>query len=203
MNKTLMENNKSKALKDLYDRYEALTRRDIGTKAKFVRGEGSSSAKVMFVGEAPGLNEDLQGRPFVGRAGQLLNKWLASIHLVREDVYITNIVKCHPMKNPNTPEARGNDRPPTPAEIRICLPIIREEIDVIRPRVIMTLGSPSTRTLLDSKETITKLRGRFFPWAGHPGIQILPTFHPAALFHNPVLAKEVAEDMQTLKSALK
>ena len=199
----LAENNKSKALKDLYDRFEAPTRREIGTKAKFVRGEVSPSAIVMFVGEGPGLNEDLQGRPFVGRAGQLLNKWLASIGLMRDDVYITNIVKCHPMKNPNTPEVRGNDRPPTLEEIRICLPIIREEIDLIRPRVIVTLGSPSTKTLLDSKETITKLRGRFFPWAGHPGVRILPTFHPAALFHNPVLAKDVAKDMQKLKSALK
>lgn len=190
----------AEALHALYERVEAPTRAALDhTPAKFVRGNGNPDAQIIFIGEAPGLDEDRQGKPFIGRAGQLLNKWIASLGLAREDVFITNIVKCHPMKNPQTPDARSNDRPPKPVEIEVCLPILLEEIRVIKPQVIITLGSPSTRTLLNTKETITQLHGRFFMYEG---VRLFPLFHPAALFHNPPLAIDVEKDLKTLRQAL-
>lgn len=200
--KTLSE--KAAALARLYDEHEAAVRKAVSSdRAKFVRGEGNADAQIIFVGEAPGLNEDLQGRPFVGRAGQLLNQWLESIGFVREDVFITNVVKCHPMKNPLTPKARGNDRPPTPAEIQACWPVLQKEIVLIDPRVIVTLGSPATRTVLQTQEPITKVCGRFFPFPAKADVRVFPLFHPAALFHNPTLRKTVTRDLDILRAALK
>ncbi len=157
---------KAVALNSLYEEYKNCTRCPLGpTRIKFVFGVGSPNAQVMFIGEGPGYEEDRRGEPFIGKAGQLLDKILASIGLSRQtNAYIANIVKCHPMANPLTPEARGNDRPPTPDEVQTCSPILLRQIAVIRPRIIVTLGSPSTRMMLKSKEGITQLRGKFFPF---------------------------------------
>ncbi len=194
---------KERALADLYSANEKRVRAALSRgQAKFIRGEGSAEAAVMLIGEAPGLDEDRQGRPFIGRAGKLLNQWLAVVGLKREDVYITNTVKCHPMKNPKTPDARGNDRPPTPEEIKICWPIVKKEIEIIQPKIIVTLGSPATRTLLNSRDPITQICGRMFPFPENPAIQIFPLCHPAALFHNPNLKKLIERDLRTLAQAL-
>jgi DNA polymerase len=193
---------KTEALQALYDHFEPIVRKTIGTPANFIRGAGNPDADVIFVGEAPGLNEDRLRTPFIGRAGQILNGWLEAIGLDRKDVFITNTVKCHPMKNPKTPDARGNDRPPTPAEIALCRPILEEEVRIISPRVIVTLGSPATRTILNTKETITQLRGRRHPFPADASVGVFPIFHPAALCHNPSLKIDVLNDLRSLRQLL-
>lgn len=142
------------------------------TRTNTVYGEGSPDARLMFIGEGPGADEDAQGRPFVGRAGQLLNKIIEAAGLKREDVYIANIVKCRPPEN----------RVPEREEIDACRAYLDAQIDVIRPRVICTLGSPATKTLLDTNEGINALRGRLFDYRG---FRLIPTFHPAYLLRNP------------------
>ena len=137
-------------------------------RTKIVFGVGDPRARLMFIGEGPGANEDAQGEPFVGRAGQTLNKMILSIGLEREKVYIANVVKCRPPDN----------RDPKPDEIATCSPFLVKQIESIRPRVIVTLGSPATKTLLNTKTGITKLRGT---WQSYRGIPVMPTFHPAYL----------------------
>ena len=133
-----------------------------------VFGVGDPRARLMFIGEGPGADEDAQGEPFVGRAGQKLNDMIRAIGLEREKVYIANVVKCRPPDN----------RDPKPDEIGTCSPFLVEQIEAIRPRVIVTLGSPATKTLLNTKLGITKLRGT---WHSYRGIPVMPTFHPAYL----------------------
>jgi DNA polymerase len=133
-----------------------------------VFGVGDPRARLMFIGEGPGADEDAQGEPFVGRAGQKLNGMIRSIGLERSEVYIANIVKCRPPDN----------RDPKPDEIATCSPFLVEQIEAIRPRVIVTLGSPATRTLLNTKIGITRLRGT---WHEYRGIPVMPTYHPAYL----------------------
>jgi DNA polymerase len=171
------------------------------TRTKLVFGVGNPEADIMFIGEGPGFEEDRQGEPFVGKAGQLLDKILAAIGLDRTRVYIANIVKCHPMIRPDQPEARGNDRPPAPAEIEKCLPFLKEQIKIIRPRVIVTLGATATRALLGTSQGITALRGKWTEISVEEGgrIPVLPTFHPAALLRDPNLKKDVWEDMKLLR----
>ncbi|HVO32294.1 MAG TPA: uracil-DNA glycosylase [Elusimicrobiota bacterium] len=230
---------KTEDLARLYERYKDCVRCSLGrTRIKFVFGVGSPDAPVLFIGEGPGYEEDRRGEPFVGKAGQLLDKIMASIGLSRQtNAYIANIVKCHPMANPQTPEARGNDRPPSPEEVETCSPILLEQIAILQPRVIVTLGSPSTRMILKTKDGITQLRGRFFPFAvdafyperasdaelfgsgeqrraqASPKIsptvrerlrqiQVLPTYHPAALLRNPNLKPETWTDMKLLRDTL-
>lgn len=194
---------KAQALQALYDRFKDCTRCPLGsTRIKFVFGVGNAEAQVLFVGEGPGYEEDRRGEPFVGKAGQLLDKIMGAIGLNRDNAYIANIVKCHPMQNPDTPDARGNDRAPVALEVEACSPILWEQISIIQPRFIVTLGSPSTRTLLQTTEGITKLRGRFFSFHGHSRIQVLPTYHPAALLRNPDLKKDVWTDMKLLRETL-
>jgi uracil-DNA glycosylase family 4 len=141
-----------------------------------VFGEGDPSAGLMVVGEAPGRDEDLQGRPFVGRSGQLLDRLLAEeAGLRRDQVYIANVVKCRPPAN----------RDPHPEEIEACGPYLRGQVELVRPAVVLTLGNFSTRLLLDTRDGITKLRGRTYPWGpvgddGRPRAVLVPTFHPAA-----------------------
>ena len=173
-----------------------------------VFGVGSYKAKVVFVGEGPGFQEDHQGEPFVGRSGQLLDKILETVlGLKRSDVYIANIVKCHPMKNPETPEAHGNDRPPTPEEISACRPYLDEQLRQIKPACIVTLGSVATKVLLGIDNGISTMRGHWYDYPvelfgpGHP-IKVLPTYHPAALLRNPNLKRDTWEDMKMLKSFL-
>jgi len=169
------------------------------TRTKFVFGEGSPGAELMFVGEGPGYDEDHQGRPFVGRAGQLLTKIIESIGLKREDVFIANLVKCHPMKDPSDPEKRGNDRAPALDEIQECLPYLERQIELIAPKIICALGSYSAKTLLSTEETISSLRGKF---RIRNGILLMPTYHPAALLRNPGWKKEVWHDMKLIKAEL-
>ncbi len=169
-----------------------------------VPGVGAADARVVFIGEGPGFEEDHRGEPFVGRSGQLLDKILASIGLSRATVYIANVVKCHPMRDPRDPELRGNDRPPSVEEIAACRSFLDEQILAIGPRVLVTLGSVPTRVLLATEETITRVRGQwrsYAPRGGRP-IKLLPTFHPAALLRNPELKKDVWEDMKSLRREL-
>jgi len=165
-----------------------------------VFGVGSAEARVVFVGEGPGFDEDHQGEPFVGKSGQLLDKILAAIGLSRkENAYIANIVKCHPMADPSNPEKRGNDRPPTPQESAACRGYLDRQLEIIAPRAIVTLGAVAARTLLGTTEGITSLRGK---WREYQGVPVLPTFHPAALLRDPNLKRDVWEDMKSLKKAL-
>lgn len=175
------------------------------TRIKLVFGVGNPEAKVMFVGEGPGFDEDRQGEPFVGKAGQLLDKIIASIGLNRSNVYIANIVKCHPMINPQTSEKRGNDRPPAPEEMEKCLPFLVEQIQIIQPQVIVALGATAAKALLKRREGITALRGKFHDFfiGDHgPCIPVLPTFHPAALLRDEMLKRPVWEDMKLLRDRL-
>ena len=168
-------------------------------------GVGDPAARVMFVGEGPGFEEDRRGEPFVGKAGQLLDKILAAIGLSRRTVYIANVVKCHPMVDPSKPEARGNDRPPTPDEAAACRPYLEEQIRRIRPRFIVSLGATATKSLLGEDLGITRIRGvwREFRLAGlDEPVRLLPTYHPAALLRNPDLKRDVWTDMKNLKKAL-
>ena len=119
------------------------------TRIKVVFGQGNPYARLMFIGEGPGYDEDRQGLPFVGKAGQLLTKIINAMSFKREEVYIANIVKCHPLRDPSRPDIRGNDRAPVPEEIKAYMPYLLKQIEIIKPEVIVTLGSPSTRTLLE------------------------------------------------------
>lgn len=192
---------KYEALAALYEQYREPVRQAMGGTANFVRGHGNEEAEIVFVGEAPGLDEDRQGKPFVGRAGKLLTQWIGKLGLEREQVYITNVVKCHPMKDPSKPDSRGNDRPPKPSEIELCKPILVEELRILQPKVLVALGSPAARTLLSTKKTISELRGNFFTLP-ETGTALFPMFHPAALFHNPPLAPLVEQDLRKLREWL-
>jgi DNA polymerase len=165
----------------------------------YVFGSGNPDAKVILVGEAPGFQEDKQGKPFVGRSGKLLDRLLDEAGLRREELYITNVVKCRPMKDPSRPAMPGNDRPPSPAEIEACLPVLVRQIEIIRPRVICTLGNTPTRTLLRTAQGITVLRGSF---GSFNGIAVLPTFHPAAVLRNPGLRPAVLQDLCKIAKAV-
>src|SRR5204863_7519785 len=152
-------------------------------RTQVVFGVGNPEADLMFVGEAPGADEDVQGIPFVGRAGQLLTKIIESIGLKREDVYIANVIKCRPPDNRN----------PEPDEVAACEPFLFRQIDYIRPKVIVALGTFAARSLLKTDEPISRLRGRVFDYRG---AKLIPTFHPAYLLRNPGCRREVWEDMK-------
>lgn len=139
-------------------------------RTQVVYGVGDPHADLMFIGEGPGFHEDRQGEPFVGAAGQLLNRMLAEIELRREDVYIANVVKCRPPGN----------RDPYPDEIEACTPWLNEQIEGIDPAVIVTLGNFATRFILNRQVSISRVRGQRFPWNGRT---VIPTFHPAAILH--------------------
>jgi len=150
-----------------------------------VFGEGDPEAAIFFIGEGPGENEDLQGRPFVGRAGELLNKMIAGMGLKREQVYIANIVKCRPPQN----------RTPAPDEVAACTPYLVRQLEIVRPRVIVTLGLPATRYMLESNLSMGKMRGQWQSWRGIP---LMPTYHPAYL-----LRSYTPENRQAVWSDLK
>lgn len=160
------------------------------TRKSPVFGEGNPRAELLFVGEAPGEEEDRQGRPFVGRAGQLLTKIIEAMGLRRQDVYIANCLKCRPPENRN----------PLPTEIIACRPLLREQLEIIKPKVICCLGKFACHALLDTDEPITRLRGRF---QEHHGIKVMPTFHPAYLLRNPDAKRIVWEDIKKIMEALK
>jgi len=144
------------------------------TRTNSVYGEGDPCAQLMVVGEGPGETEDKLGRPFVGRAGELLDKMLLAIGLPREDVYICNTVKCRPTLDTGT---RLANRAPTPDEMRNCRPYLDEQIDILRPRVILALGAPAAKSFMGEKFSITKQRGQWFD--GPLGVPVIATFHPA------------------------
>lgn len=202
------EDNRVTLLEKLREEVEKCRRCNLGFfRIKAVFGMGNPYSEVMFVGEGPGWEEDHQGLPFVGKAGQLLDKILASIGLDRTKVYITNIVKCHPMINPETPHARGNDRPPTPQEISSCRFYLEEQIRLIKPRCIVALGNTAAKFLLSENRGISQLRGRFYSlsislFMNEKEILVLPTYHPAALLRNPSLKKETWQDMKMLRDFL-
>ncbi len=158
-------------------------------RKNIVFGVGNSYAPLVFVGEGPGYEEDQQGQPFVGAAGQLLSKIIQAINLTRKQVYICNIVKCRPPKNRN----------PEPDEIRTCLPFLERQIAAIKPDLICALGSVAARTLLGTAEPISRLRGRFHEYQG---IKMMPTYHPAFLLRNPDKKRDVWEDMKMLMREL-
>ncbi len=160
-----------------------------GGRTHIVFGVGDPNADLMFVGEAPGADEDRQGEPFVGRAGQLLTKIIEAIELQREQVYIANILKCRPPQN----------RDPQPDEVASCEPFLFQQIEVIRPMIIVALGKYAAQTLLRSTEAISRLRGRFFEYRGS---LLMPTFHPSYLLRNPSGKREVWEDMKKVRETL-
>jgi DNA polymerase len=143
----------------------------------------------MFVGEAPGADEDVQGVPFVGRAGQLLTKIIEAINLTRDDVYIANVIKCRPPQNRN----------PEPDEVETCEPFLFQQIDIIKPKVIVALGKFAAQGLLRTLDPISRLRGRVFEYRG---AKLIPTFHPAYLLRNPSSKRDVWEDMKLVRSLL-
>jgi len=158
-------------------------------RKQIVFGVGNPEADLMFVGEAPGADEDEQGIPFVGRAGQLLTKIIEAIDLRRDDVYIANIIKCRPPQNRN----------PEPDEVASCEPFLFRQIEVIKPKVIVALGKYAAQTLLRTDAPISRLRGRQFDYRG---AKLIPTFHPAYLLRNPSSKREVWEDMKLVRSLL-
>jgi DNA polymerase len=158
-------------------------------RKQVVFGVGSANADLMFVGEAPGADEDLQGEPFVGRAGQLLTKIIEAIGLKREDVYIANIIKCRPPGNRN----------PEPDEVEQCEPFLFRQVEAVKPKVVVALGKFAAQSLLRTTEPITRLRGRSF---NYRGATLIPTFHPAYLLRNPGSKREVWEDMKKVRAIL-
>ena len=158
-------------------------------RKQVVFGVGNPSADLMFVGEAPGADEDEQGEPFVGRAGQLLTKIIEAIGLKRDDVYIANIIKCRPPGNRN----------PEPDEVEQCEPFLFRQVEAIEPKVVVALGKFAAQSLLRTAEPITRLRGRSF---NYRGAILIPTFHPAYLLRNPSAKREVWEDMKKARRIL-
>jgi DNA polymerase len=160
-------------------------------RTHLVFGVGNRKAKLMFIGEGPGRDEDLQGEPFVGRAGQLLTDIITKgMGLRRQDVYIANVVKCRPPENRN----------PEPDEVAACEPFLKKQIDLIGPQIIVALGKFAVQTLLQSKVPITRLRGQ---WHTYQGIKLMPTFHPAYLLRNPADKKLVWEDIKKVMKEMK
>jgi DNA polymerase len=159
------------------------------TRTNIVFGEGDVGARLVFVGEGPGYEEDQQGRPFVGAAGKLLTKIIQAMHLARNQVYICNIIKCRPPQNRN----------PEPEEIEACLPFLLRQLRSINPDFICALGTFAAQTLLKTTAPISRLRGRFHELSG---MKIMPTYHPAYLLRNPQKKRDVWEDMQKLMKEL-
>jgi DNA polymerase len=158
-------------------------------RTTIVHTEGNRQARLMFVGEAPGADEDIQARPFVGRAGQLLTKIIEAIGLKREEVLIGNVNRCRPPGN----------RAPTPEEASMCKPFLLREIAAAQPEVIVVLGNTAMKNLLDTREGITKLRGTF---QDYKGIKVMPTFHPAYLLRDPSKKRETWEDLKKVRDYL-
>jgi uracil-DNA glycosylase len=159
-------------------------------RTNIVFGTGNPEARLVFVGEGPGYDEDRKGEPFVGRAGQLLTKIIEAMNLTREKVYICNIIKCRPPGNRN----------PAPDEIKACFPFLKRQLDAIKPDFICALGTFAAQTLIDTDEPISKMRGGLYDYLG---IRVMPTYHPAYLLRNPEKKRDVWEDMKKLMSLMK
>lgn len=156
------------------------------TCQQVVFADGNPASRIMFVGEGPGRDEDLQGRPFVGRAGQLLDKILAASSLAREEVYITNVVKCRPPEN----------RLPNPDEVKVCRNFLEAQIRIIKPSIIVCLGSLASQVVIDPKARITQIRGK---WFQRQGIKITAAFHPAALLRNEAYKRPTWDDFKKIR----
>ena len=156
------------------------------SRKNIVLGSGNPNASIVFVGEAPGKEEDLQGLPFVGRSGKLLDKMLKAINLSRNDVYILNVLKCRP----------PNNRDPLPSEIEECEPYLKKQLELIKPKLIVSLGRISAMTILRTKESLANMRNKIF---NYEGIDFLVTYHPAALLRNPNFKKYAWEDFQLIR----
>jgi len=167
------------------------------SRTQTVFGVGNPDAEIMFIGEAPGADEDQQGEPFVGRAGQLLTKIIKAMGFSREDVYIANILKCRP----NMPAGSFGNRAPTPAEMQTCRPYLIEQIDIIQPKVLVALGAVAVEGLLGARGTMRELRGR---WHSYNGMPLMITYHPAYLLRNqsPSEKRKVWEDMMQVLERL-
>ena len=159
------------------------------SRTQVVYGVGSPNADLMFIGEAPGRDEDIQGKPFVGRAGQLLTDIIKAMKLTRDDVYIANVIKCRPPENRN----------PEQDELDACRPHIRRQIEIIQPKVIVTLGRFALQSLMEKGYAVSSVRGQ---WLDYNGIKVMPTYHPAYLLRTPAAKKDVWADMKKVMSAL-
>ena len=199
---------KAAQLQELREQVQVCRKCQLGlSRIKPAFGVGNPDSPVIFVGEGPGYQEDRQGEPFVGRAGQLLDKMLAAMSLSREAIYIANIVKCHPMIDPSKPDLHSNDRPPLPQEYNACRPYLDEQVRIIKPRFIVALGATAARVLLNSSSSLSGLRGRFHDmptgmFSHYEGVKMLATYHPAALLRNPNWKKDAWADMKMLMAEL-
>jgi len=168
------------------------------TRTNTVFGQGASNARLVFVGEAPGFEEDRQGLAFVGRAGQLLTRMIDAMTLTRDEVFICNVLKCRP----------PNNRDPAPDEVSACSPYLMEQLRIIQPEVIIALGAPAARTLLQTNDSIGRLRGRFHefklegPFSNNPPIPLMPTYHPAYLLRSPQQKAKTWADLQEVMERL-
>ncbi len=177
----------SKTLEELNNLIKNCTKCELHkNRNNFVFGSGNPAADVMVIGEGPGAEEDKQGLPFVGRAGQLLTDILKAIKFERNEVYIANIVKCRPPEN----------RTPLPDEMETCIPYLKKQISIIKPKMILCLGLTAAKGLLRRKESLTALRGKFFDYEG---IKVMVTFHPAALLRNPNWKRDCWEDVKKFR----
>ena len=187
---TKQEYSKSETLFQIKDRLGDCRRCKLHEQRNnIVFGVGNPEADLMFVGEAPGRDEDIKGLPFVGRAGMLLTKIIESIGLTRDQVYIANVIKCRPPKNRN----------PEPIEVQTCEPFLFNQIDSIKPKVIVALGTFAARTLLGKEDQISRMRGQVYEYRG---AKLIPTFHPAFLLRSPSRKRETWEDMKMVRTLL-
>ena len=178
-------------LRELLEKFDGCALKSTATRLVFA--DGNPQARIMFVGEAPGREEDIEGLPFVGRSGKLLDRMIAAIGLDRTSVYIANVIPWRPPGN----------RTPTPQETQICLPFIQRQIELVNPDVLVTLGNPSTQTLLSTREGIMKTRGRWFDYdTGTRVIRALATFHPAYLLRSPSYKRMAWQDLRSIANAL-
>jgi uracil-DNA glycosylase len=178
-------------LRELLEKFDGCALKSTATRLVFA--DGNPQARIMFVGEAPGREEDIEGLPFVGRSGKLLDRMIAAIGLDRSNAYIANVIPWRPPGN----------RTPTPQETQICLPFIQRQIELVNPDVLVTLGNPSTQTLLSTREGIMKTRGRWFDYdTGTRVIRALATFHPAYLLRSPSYKRMAWQDLRAIAKAL-
>ena len=179
------------ALRALLENFDGCALKSTATRLVFA--DGNPQARIMFVGEAPGREEDIEGLPFVGRSGKLLDRMISAIGLDRSSAYIANVIPWRPPGN----------RTPTPQETQICLPFIQRQIELVNPDVLVTLGNPSTQTLLSTREGIMKTRGRWFDYdTGTRVIRALATFHPAYLLRSPSYKRMAWQDLRSIAKAL-
>ncbi len=205
---TMSASDKQIILDQIAEEIKACRRCPLGhTRLNAVPGEGNPNATLMFIGEGPGFDEDHKGRPFIGRAGQLLDKMIAAMGLKREDVFIANIAKCHPMVNPENPQAHGNDRAPNAGEIAVCRKFLERQIAAISPKYVVALGGVAAKALISDTNSLGALRGKFHTLhldtvELKKPVKIIATFHPAALLRNPNWKKDAWADLQMVMAEM-